>query len=528
MKSVRRKRINNQKQIAANEQNLHKVVALGALCLALFMVTLDDTGLNVALPKIQLGLGVDVSGLQWILNAYTLAGICLVLPSGTLGDIYGRKQIFVAGLILFTTASLICGSAPNLDILIVGRMVQGIGAASIVPGSLSILSSTFPAPKEKAKAIGIWSAVTGLALVGGPVVCGLLVDTLGWQSVFFINLPLGIITIWLTLSFVQEVGNPRKQHVDVLGCLLSIVFLASLIYALIEGNAGVWHSPLVLSLLAVAGFSFLTFLIVESRSSNPMLPLHLLSNRTFAVLNIVSVLTIFTFVSLLFIFSLFLQHVQGYSAAAAGVRFLPMNGAYIFASLISGWLATKMGWRLAIATGLSMTSVAMFSFTRISADTEYGAVIGSLIISGFGAGLAITPLLAAAMSATPPSQAGTASAVLNVSNRLGNVLGIAIQGTVLTYWLASDLRKSLSAWNLPSNLQERLIVNALHGGIEVSSDLPVGISPSVWHQAFSQAFISGVHAAVSIASVALLAGAFLVLIFVPPMSRRRSPMTIDQ
>jgi EmrB/QacA subfamily drug resistance transporter len=516
MKLIPKKQINKQKQIATSGQNRFKAIALTSLCLALFMVMLDDTGLSVALPKIQVSLSANMSELQWILNAYTLAVVCLVLPSGKLGDMYGRKRLFLAGLVIFTTASVICGLAPNLDILIVGRMVQGIGAASVVPGSLSILADTFPDPKEKAKAIGIWSAVSGLALVGGPVVNGLLVDTLGWQSVFFINLPLGIITIWLTLRFVKEVGNPRKQHLDVLGFLLSIVLLVSLIYAFIVGNAGVWHSPLVFSLLAVAGFSFLAFLIVESRSTNPMLPLDLLNNPTFAVLNVVSVLITFTVAGLLFIFNLFLQQVQGHSAAAAGIIFLPMNGAFIFASFISGWLATKMRARLAIATGLAMASVAAFSFTRISVNTEYGAMFGSLILSGFGTGLAFSPLLAAAMSATPPSKAGIASAVLNVSNRLGGILGIALQGTILTHWLTSDLRSSLSAWNLPSNLQERLIGNALHGGIEVSSDLPVGISPSVWHQAFGQAFISGVDVAVSIASIALLAGAFLVLAFVQP------------
>ncbi|MBF2019671.1 MAG: MFS transporter [Hydrococcus sp. C42_A2020_068] len=503
-------------------RNPIKAIALWAMCLALFMANLDDTGVNVALPKIQVSLDADVSGLQWILNAYTLSAASLVLPSGTLGDMYGRKRVFLAGLVIFTTASAICAMAPNLGILIAGRTLQGIGAASLVPGSLSILANTFPAPKEKAKAIGIWSAVSGLALVAGPVVGGLLADTLGWQSVFFLNLPLGAIAFWLTFCFVKEVGNLQQQRIDVPGVALSVILLASLTYALTEGNAGIWQSPLALGLLAVAGLSFLAFLIIESRSSRPMLPLHLFNNSTFAVVNVVSVFIFFTFVSLLFIFSLFLQQVQGYSAAAAGVRFLPMNGAFVIASIVSGWLAARLGWRFAIATGLAMASVATFSFTRMSADTEYGAILGSLVLSGFGGGLALSPLIAAAMSAIPSSKAGIASAVLNVSNRLGNVFGIAIQGTILTQRLASNLKRSLSAWNLPANVQDRLIADALHGGAKVPNDLPGSISPDAWHRAIGNAFVSGLHATVLVASIALLAGALLILAFIPPTYKRRS------
>ena len=498
-----------------------KAVILVAMCFALFMANLDDTVVNVALPKIQISLGSNVSGLQWILNAYNLSAASLVLTSGTLGDIYGRKRVFLAGLVIFTIASVVCGFAPSLGILIAGRTLQGIGVAALVPSSLAILADTFPEPKEKTKAIGIWSAVSGLALLAGPMFGGLLVDTLGWQSVFFLNVPLGVIAFGVTSRVVKEVINPRKWSViDVPGLVLSIVLLASLTYALTEGNAGLWKSPLIVFLLAVAGLSLVAFLVVESHSSHPMLPLHLFKNPTFTIVNVVSVLVVFTLVTSLFIFSLFLQQVQGYSATATGIRFLPLNVAFVIASIGSGWFAARIGWRFAITTGLLLAGVTTLSFIRISADTEYGAIMWPLVVSGFGAGLALSPLAAVAMSTAPPTQAGIASAVLNTSNLLGRVLGVALQGTILTQRLNSDLARSLMAWGLPSNLQDRIIADALHGGAKVPKDFQSSISPLALHQAISNAFVSGLHATVIVASVALLAGALLILAFVQPTFTR--------
>lgn len=507
-----------------------KAITLVAMCFALFMAHLDSTAMNIALPKIQISLGSSVSGLQWILNAYIVATASLVLTSGTLGDIYGRKAVFLVGLVMFTIASVICGFAPSLEVLIVGRTLQGIGAAALVPSTLANLANAFPEPKEKTKAIAIWSAVSGIALVAGPVVGGLLLDTLGWRSVFFLNVPLGAIAFWLTFRFVRESKNPKKQSIDVPGLLLSIVLLASLTYALTEGNA-MWQSPVIVWLLAISGLSLIGFLVIESHSSHPMLPLHLFKNPTFTVVNVVSILVFFTLASLLFIFSLFLQQVQGYSAAAAGIRFLPMNGAFVIASLCSGWFAARLGWRVAITTGLILASVATLSFIRISADTEYAAIWFNLFLSGFGAGLTLAPLTAAAMSSSPPTQVGIASAVLSTSNSLGGALGVALQGTILRQSLASDLRRSLSAWGLPTNLQDRLIADALHGGAKVPSDLPASISGLAFHQAFNNAFVSGLHTALIIASVALLAGAILVLVLVQPTFNqvtKNSPLSIKQ
>lgn len=510
-----------QTSTTAKNRGHTKAIALTAMCLALFMTNLDDTVMNVALPKIQTSLDTSLSGLQWILNAYTLPIASLVLPSGTVGDIYGRKRVFLGGLIIFTLASVICGFAPNLATLIAGRSLQGVGAAALLPTSLSILTQTFPEPQEKTKAIGIWSAVSGLALIAGPALGGWLVDTLNWQSVFFLNLPLGILTFWVTFYFVKEVKHSSRQRLDLPGSLLSIVFLASLTWALTEGNADAWSSPLVLSLLAITGLSFLAFIFIESRSRYPMLPLNLFQNPTFAVANVVQILVFFTLVSLLFLFSLFLQQVQGYSAVATGIRFLPLNGAFIIALLISGWFSTRVGWRFAIAMGLTLASVATFSFIEIDANTEYGAIWIKLVLAGFGGGITLTPLTAAAVSSAPSSKAGVASALLNTSTRLGGVLGIAIQGTLLARGLASELGRSLKAWNLPADLQQKLINDALHHGAKVPGTLPKSISPPIWQQAFGNAFVSGFQTTILIASVALLIGAVAIAAFIPSKKRGR-------
>lgn len=492
-----------------------KAIALMGMCSALFMTVTDDTVLNIALPQIQVSLGADVSGLQWILNAYTLPAASLVLISGTLGDSYGRKRMFLTGVLIFIIASIICVFAPNLPILIAGRIIQGIGAAALVPNSLAIVSDTFPQPKEKTQAIAIWSAVSGIALISGPVIGGILVDVFGWQSTFLMNVPFGVMAWVITYGYVKEVSNLHKQTIDVPGLLLSMVCLGSLTYALIEANAGVWRSPLILLLLTTAGLSFWGFLLVESYSSHPMLPLKLFKNTTFAVVNLVQVLVLFTFFSLLFLFSLFLQQVQGYSAVAAGVRFLPLNVSFVIGLLVSGWFTTRFGWRLTIMSGLIVAGVSTLCFISINADTEYGTILWKLVLAGFGGGLTLTPIAASAMSSAPSSQGGIASATLNVSNRLGGILGIALQGTIFTHWLTSNLRRSLMAWGIPSKLQEQIITDALQSGGKVSSHLPNHISPLTFHEVFSHAFVSGLHTAVLVASSLLLAGALLILVFTP-------------
>ncbi|MFW6357782.1 MAG: MFS transporter [Chroococcales cyanobacterium] len=525
MKFIRKKNSNGLRETSATQHIFFeraKAIALGAMCLAIFTVNLDGAVVDLALPQIQTSLGATMLGLQWILNAYMLPIASLLLASGTLGDIYGRKRVLAVGLAMFTLASILCGLAPNLIILIIGRSLQGIGAAAIIALSLTILSDTFPDTHVKTQAIGIWSAVSALALVAGPIVGGLLIDWLGWRSMFFLNVPFGAIAYQITLS-LMEPHNPnpsQKQPIDWSGLVFSAIFLASLTYALTEGSGGSL-SPQVLSLLGVAALSFIAFLIVELKSISPMIPLNLW-NLPFATINLIPILIFFTFSSLVFLFSLFLQQVQGYSATAVGAFFLPMNGAAILASLVCGWFVARFGWRFPVILGLVLASIATFSLIQVNTNTAYGEIVLGLIGCGFGGGLTIAPLAGAVINFVPSSQEGIASAILNIGINLGGVLGIALQGAILTQSLTFQLTRSLSDWNLTSNLEQKLITDALHNSTNVPSDLPVGISASVWHSLFNEAFISGLHTAVLIASVALLTGALLIVVFVPQSFKIRT------
>ncbi len=334
-----------------------KILTLGAMCFALFMAMLDNTVVNVALPSIQLHFGSGVSGLQWIIDAYTLVFAAFMLTGGTLGDLYGRKRIFLIGLTVFTAGSLIAGLAPSLNALIAGRAIQGLGAAALLPGTLSILTQAFPDPKERAQAIGIWAGVSGMALAAGPIVGGALVDSLGWQSVFFLNIPIGIVAFIVALRVVRESRNPEGRHLDLPGQALAIIGLGTLTYALIEANHYGWTSALILGLFATAAIATGLFIWVELRSSSPMLDLSFFRNRTFAAAATVAGLVSFGMFGVFFFLTLFLQNVQGYSAFQMGLRSLPMTGAIIFTAPIAGNLAGRIGPRIPMTVGLAIVGV---------------------------------------------------------------------------------------------------------------------------------------------------------------------------
>ena len=502
--------------------NHTKVITLGAMCLALFMTNFEGTAMDVALPQMQKNLGANVTGLQWILNAYLLPVASLILASGKLGDIFGRRRIFLLGLTLFTIASTICGFAPNLELLIAGRVLQGIGAAAVIPLSLTIVTATFPDLKERTKAIGIWSAVSALAMVAGPGLGGLLVDVLGWQSIFLSNVPLGVMTLILTSRGVKEDRDLPKQQLDVPGLVLSITAIASLTYVLTQGSNGTWLSPPMIGLLIMAGLSFLGFWLVESRSSHPIIPLSLLRNQTFAAIISTQTLVFFASGGMFFILSLFLQQVQGYSAATTGLCFLPMNGAIILAAFTSGWVAARFGWRFPIISGLVMASIAILSLTHTHVDTKYEEILWYLVLSGFGAGLTIAPLATAGMNSVLPDQEGIASAVSSMSIQFGGILGIAIQGTILSQRLSFKLRQSLTEWNVPPDLQDKVITDTLHNLAKVPNDIPSTLSPLVLHQEIRNAFVSGLQVTLFVAGLAMLLGIVFILLLVPSKLKSRS------
>jgi EmrB/QacA subfamily drug resistance transporter len=498
------------------ENGRTKLLTLLAMCFALFMAMLDNTVVNVALPKIQSHLGSSVSGLQWIVDAYVLMFASLLLTGGTLADIFGRKRLFLSGLSIFTLASLLCGLAPNLTFLILARGLQGIGAAALLPGTLSILTHTFPDPRERAQAIGIWAGVSGLALALGPVVGGALVDGLGWQSVFFLNVPIGILAFFVVTRIVAESKHPEGRTIDLPGQLLAIGWLGSLTYALIEGNTKGWSSPLILTLLVAAGVGLIAFLLVERSSKSPMLQLSFFRNRTFAAANTVAAMISFGMFGMFFFLSLFMQAILGYGAFQAGIRFLPTTACIIVAAPLAGRIAGRVGSRIPMTIGLALCGTAMLILHGITPTSTYGDFWWALPLMGIGMGLTMTPMTAAVMSSVPPQRSGMASATANASREVGGVFGIALLGAILTAKMKTTLAVSLTALDVPAAARDKIVFAATHGGLSAGSAQYVvpGVDATALRAAFDSAFVTGMRSALLVSAVVLYAGALLAFSFI--------------
>ena len=491
------------------QQKNAKRLVLAATCLALFMTNFDGTAGDVALPKIQQDLGANISGVQWILNAYHLPVASLLLAMGKFGDVFGRRRIFLWGLALFTAASAMCGLAPNLEMLIVGRSLQGIGAAALLPLSLTILTATFTENAERTKAIGIWSAVSALAMVVGPGLGGYLIDAVGWQSIFIVNVPIGILTCAMSIQALKRDRGVAGESLDWPGLLLSILSVALLSYALTYESESAWLSSARLVWLGLSVLSFIAFRAIEKRSTHPIVPISLLANRAFALVCITQMLVFFMSGGLFFILSLFLQHVQGYSAIATGLCFLPMNGAIIAASFASGWIAVRLGWRFPILTGLAIVTAAVASLTQIDTGTNYSEILWTLVIAGFGGGLTIPALAATAMNAVTPLDEGIASALSSISIQFGGILGIAVQGALFAGGLRAQLGAALERWNFSQTLQETVMKDSLRYLNETPAGLPV--PTELFQSAIRDAFVVGLEDVLALAAIALVVGIILIL-----------------
>ena len=491
-----------------------KILTLGAMCFALFMAMLDNTVVNVALPRISQDLGSGISGLQWILDAYTLVFATLMLTGGTLGDIMGRKKFFLAGLLVFTAGSLICALAPSLTVLIAGRGVQGLGAALLMPGTLSILTNTFLDPRERAQAIGIWSGISGLARAMGPVVGGLLVDSFGWQSVFYLNVPIGIIALGVCWFSVRESKSPEGRRLDIPGQILAIISLGALTYALIEANNWGWTSPVILALFAVTVIGLFLFVVVERRSPSPMLQMMFFRNPTFSAGALCAAVMSFGMFGMFFFLSLFFQNIQGYTPLQAGLRALPNTLMIVVFAPLAGRLVGHIGAKIPMALGLTLNAISLFLFMRVQVDTGYGGIWPLLALAGFGMAMVMTPMTAAVMSTVPPQRAGMASATTSASREIGGVFGIALLGAIVTHIFTRDLNRVVNQLGLPPALKATIIEQAGHGVEQTGGSLPAGGQFDALALALKSSFVSGMHVALIVAGAALLAGGIVAAVFV--------------
>ena len=513
---------------AAPERNPWLI--LFVLCGAVFMLLLDTTIVNVAQQKIKIALGADLSEIQWILDSYILAYAVLILSFGRLGDVFGRKKLFVLGMSIFTLASALCAGSTLISqvtgiqpaaALIGARVLQGVGGAMMMPQTLSLITVAFP-PQKRGSAMGVWGSVVALGAVLGPIIGGWLVTNYAWEWVFLINVPVGIAAILATLAIVPESVDPfASGRVDWGGILLSGLGTFALVYAAIEGNAFGWTSPIILGSFAASIILLTLFVWWESRVDDPMMKLELFAIRNFSVANVLALATSFGMLGVFFPMTVFLQGALGLSPLEAGLAMLPNGLVLMFVAPTAGRLSDKIGARWILVTGLSLMAIGIVAMIRqISPDATQWSFVLPLTITGVGMGMTFAPMTATAMRQVPPRIAGSASGILNTTRNLGQVLGIAVLGSILQSRLgvhAADALGQIS--NLDPDVGSTLGDLIWTGRVEaIPQALPPGsesLLPLILGSV-RQAFALSMHETFAIGAITCVLGACVALLIQNP------------
>jgi EmrB/QacA subfamily drug resistance transporter len=417
-----------------------RMLILAICCMSLLIVSLDVTIVNVALPSIQRELHASVSGLQWIIDAYTLVLASFLMLSGSTADRVGRRRIFQIGLTAFTLGSLLCSLAPGLGWLVAFRMIQALGGSMLNPVAMSIIVNTFVEPRERARAIGIWGAVVGISMSLGPVVGGLLVDTVGWRGIFWVNIPVGLTALVLTARYVPESRAEHARKLDPVGQALIISTLAALIYGIIEGPGSGWTSPKIIVCFCVSLAALAGLISYEPRRREPLIDLRFFRSAPFSGATLIAVFAFAALSGFLLLNTLYLQNVRGYSALQAGLYTAPMAAVTLIFAPLSGRIVGTRGPRLPlILAGIAITASGIM-LTRLTASTSLAWLIGAYVIFGIGFGLVNAPITNTAVSGMPRAQAGVAAAVASTSRQVGGSLGVAVIGSVVVSALVGPFR----------------------------------------------------------------------------------------
>jgi EmrB/QacA subfamily drug resistance transporter len=440
---------------------------LAAVSFGLFMIMLDNTVVNVALPSIQRDLGVGLSELEWIVSGYALTFAALMLIGGKLADAYGRRLVFVIGIVVFTVASLLCGLATSGTMLIAARVLQGSGAALMNPATLSIITATFP-PRQRGAAVGIWAGVSALALAVGPLVGGLLTEHASWNWIFFVNVPVGLIGIGASFLLIDESRDPEHERLDFPGLATSAVGLFALTYGLIEANNYGWGSTRIVGTFVVAVVALVSFVALERHQRAPMLDLTLFRNRTYVGANLVILLVALAMFGVFFFVSLYMQNILGYSAVEAGAAFLPMTILIIIVAPIAGRASDRLGSRGLMTVGMILLAAQLFYFSRLGLSATFWTLLPGLVLGGFGMSMTMTPSTAAATRAVPVAKAGVGAAVLNALRQVGGSLGIALMGAIM----AAKLTTPPTPASFVAGFQDALMVSS---GIAVAGAIVAAI-----------------------------------------------------
>ncbi|MFZ3497523.1 MFS transporter [Streptomyces sp. 5.8] len=413
-----------------------RLLILTICCMSLLIVSLDNTVLNVALPSMRRDLHASVAGMQWTIDAYTLVLASLLMLAGSTADRIGRRKVFITGIVLFTAGSVLCSLAPSLGWLIAFRMIQAVGGSMLNPVAMSIITNTFTEPRERARAIGVWGAVVGISMAAGPLIGGLLVDSVGWRSIFWINLPVGLLALVLTLRYIPEsrAGHPRRP--DPVGQLLVMGLLGSVTFGIIEAPAAGPVSPLILGCALVAVASLAGLLAYESRRAEPLIDPRFFRSAPFSGATVIAVSAFAALSGFLFLNTLYLQDVRGLGALDAGLYMLPMAVFAFLCAPVSGRLVATRGPRLPLlVAGVTMSASGLL-FAAFSAESSTPMLFCGYVLFGIGFGLVNAPITNTAVSGMPRAQAGVAAAVASTSRQTGGALGVAIVGAVLAAGMA--------------------------------------------------------------------------------------------
>ncbi|MFI1920457.1 MFS transporter [Nocardia sp. NPDC020380] len=487
-------------------------IALATVTAVLFVTFLDTTVVSVALADIRSELSTDVMLLQWVVNAYTLVFASLMLAAGSLGDRWGRRRVMIAGLAIFCAGSVLSALATSVPMLIAGRAVMGVGAAASEPGTLSVLRQIFPEARTRAKALGVWAAVSGLALAAGPVLGGVLVGAYGWRSVFWFNLVIGVVVLAAALRYVPESADPRPGAIDWGGFLLGPVFLGCLIYAAISGEDRGYGAPSVIALFVLGGLAFLAFVAVETRVRNPVFDFRYLRLPPVRSALVVAFAVYFGVFSIFFFTALYLQVMLHYSAGRTAAVFAPMAVAIMVGALGAGFWVARSDARTPMVTGC-VVGAAGILLTRHSLDgtVQFGPLAATLAVAGLGFGIAVVPLTSAVLTGVPAEHSGMAAAATNTMRQVGAAVGVAVLGSLVNAFLTADLKTRLTQLGLPDSLQPIAIDAVERGripsGIDLATELKYASKVSEVLRTATAAFHHGLDVALLVSALIILAAA---------------------
>jgi EmrB/QacA subfamily drug resistance transporter len=505
----------SQVNLLSTSTNIYsKWLVLAVLSTALFMINLDVTIVNIALPDIMDKLSASLADAEWVLNVYVMVFAVLLITMGRLGDMFGRKRLFTGGLTVFTISSLLCALAPGIEWLIAARALQAIGGAAMMPATLSILNVTFHGGR-RGLAMGIWGASAGAAAALGPLIGGILVTNLGWQWVFLVNLPIGLVALVAAGKIITESKDPGSgENIDVPGIVAASVGLGTMVYTLVEGQSFGWTSPVTIGLFVASVFSFIAFIIIESKSPAPLIELSLFRNISFTAGNVVGLLMMFCLVGMIFLLVMYLQLVRQFSPMHAGLLVLPLPLTLMIISPFAGKLADHIQMRWVMAAGMLIVAGCLYFLRQLGLDTVWWRVVLPLTGTGLGLGLVMAPLGTVVMSSAPVATSGAASGILTTMRQVGATLGVAALGAVLQFQMVANLTNLFSYIPfMPQSAKDAMLEAVSKGGMTgVSfSDAPSFLQDLIG-QIMREQFSGAISTAFTVAMLVAVVGGLAALL----------------